>query len=434
MKKILIITYYWPPAAGPGVHRILKFSKYLPEFGWKPIILTVNEGAFPAQDATLLNDIPESCVIYKSNSFEPFSLYKKFIGMKKEDSIPDSVLLRGKANWKKKFADWVRLNIFIPDAKIGWLINAVKKGKEIVNIEKPDAIFSTSPPSTVHLIAKKIAASEKIPWVADFRDPWTEVFYYENRARNFIANYIDKKLENSVLESADRIVVVSDGFFNQNDSGINQKTRRLPNGFDLSDFEKFYGKAVEKNEKFTICYMGSLKPHQYIDSFFSVISMLSKENKYKNKFCLEFAGAIDPTIKAKIDEKEISFPINYHGYINHSDAISFINRADMLLLIIGKSKSAPKILSSKLFEYLAVKKPILAYGPVDGEASKIMKETNCGKMFNYDETDDAKEYILDTFNNWQENNNVVSIDLDMWKKYNRKSLTENLVKIIEEIT
>jgi hypothetical protein len=157
MKKVLIITYYWPPAGGPGVQRVLKFAKYLPEFGWQPLVLTVKNGEYPAYDKSLKNDIPPECKVYTTKSIEPFKLYKKFTGMAENEAIPVATLTENKKNWKKRLAYWIRLNLFIPDAKIGWIPFAVKAGKKIIQEEKPDIILSSSPPPTVHLIAKKLA-------------------------------------------------------------------------------------------------------------------------------------------------------------------------------------------------------------------------------------------------------------------------------------
>jgi hypothetical protein len=193
MKKVLIITYYWPPAGGPGVQRVLKFVKYLPELGWQPLVLTVKKGEYPAIDETLAKNIPPECKVFKTNIFEPSDLYKRFLGMDDKAKIPTAVLADNNPGLKKQIANLIRLNFFIPDAKIGWKKFAVEEGLKIIETEKPDLIFSSSPPPTVHLIAKKLAAKTNLKWVADFRDPWTDIHYYEKQPRLFFAKYLDRK-------------------------------------------------------------------------------------------------------------------------------------------------------------------------------------------------------------------------------------------------
>jgi hypothetical protein len=183
MKKVLIITYYWPPAGGPGVQRILKFAKYLPDFGWQPLVLTVSKGEYPALDKSLYKEIPQEAEVFKTKSFEPNLLYKKFVGLDQDASIPISVLSEEKSSLKKSLAHWIRINFFIPDAKIGWQPFAITEGKRIIENHQPDIIFSSSPPPTVHLIARRLKKYARLKWVADFRDPWTDIHYYENQNR-----------------------------------------------------------------------------------------------------------------------------------------------------------------------------------------------------------------------------------------------------------
>jgi len=256
MKKVLIVTYYWPPAGGAGVQRVLKFAKYLPQFGWQPIILTVENPDCPVIDDSLLNDIPPECKVYKTKAIEPFELYKKITGKNKSDKIPSDVLANSKnLTFAEKIARWIRINLFIPDAKIGWKYYAIKKAKRIIEQEKIDIIFSTSPPQTVALIAKKIAKISKLKWVADFRDPWMEIVYYQNLNRNNITKYIDGKLEKGVLKKADVLLTISADIVDLFRSKVDKKDYSIiPNGFDETDFLK---NEKKKNDFFHNCLYGS---------------------------------------------------------------------------------------------------------------------------------------------------------------------------------
>ena len=210
MRKVLIIAYYWPPAGGAGVQRVLKFAKYLPQFGWEPVILTVETPDSPIEDYSLLEDIPPNTKVYKTKALEPFNFYKKVTGRKKEEKISSDILVdNSRSSFVEKLSKWIRLNLFIPDAKIGWIPYAVKNGLKIINDENIDLIFSSSPPHTIQKIGKKLSKKSKLKWVADFRDPWMEIVHYQNVRRNFITKYIDSKLEKSILKTADGITTIS---------------------------------------------------------------------------------------------------------------------------------------------------------------------------------------------------------------------------------
>lgn len=422
MKKVLIITYYWPPAGGPGVQRVLKFAKYLPEFGWQPIILTVKNGEYPAYDESLQKDIPDSCKVYKTPALEPFSLHKKFTGMAEDERIPTAVLTEKKTNWKKKVTHWIRLNLFIPDAKIGWIPYAVKAGKHIIKKENPDMIFSSSPPPTVHLIAKSLARWSKIRWVADFRDPWTDIYHYEKNKISFFSTSINKKLEKNVLKSANKISCVAKGFFHE----LNLSYTVIPNGFDKSDINI----SNKGNKKFfTIRYMGSLKERQYVDSLFEVLKDLSQYDKFKNRIKLEIIGNVFESVRNKIIDKNCKyFDIKFLGYKPHTKAVSLIKNADALLFIIGKGKKGKYITTGKLFEYIMVKKPIIAFGPIGGVANKIITKTNTGKMFDYSDFTEVKNYIIKLFNLWS-NDETPEFREAKINKYSRKNLTKKLTKL-----
>jgi glycosyltransferase involved in cell wall biosynthesis len=428
MKKVLIITYYWPPAGGPGVQRVLKFSQYMVEYGWQPIVLTVNNGEYPGLDPGLEKKIPDSCLVFKTDSREPGSLYKRFVGMKQSEAIPVAVLTEKKNSWRKKLANWIRLNLIIPDAKIGWKPFALKEGEKIINKYQPDIIFSSSPPPTVHLIAKALSKKMGVKWIADFRDPWTKIHYYNQLPKNKLSQRIDKNLEKEVLKATDKITVVNQDFFDEIDK---QKEVVIPNGFDLSDFPVI--KIKNRNDKFTICYAGSFKTRQFLDSFFDALNEIVLDMDISNFIILEFLGNVDPIIKQKIESKKLPCEINFVGFVGHDQVLKKIIQADLLLLVIGKSDCAPHILSTKVFEYLNARKPILAFGPENGAVDKLLQKTKSGKLFNYDDKDNAIRYLRDQVQKWKDNIVYTDFDNEQISKYNRKTLTKKLVNIFEEI-
>jgi len=243
MKKVLIITYYWPPAGGPGVQRALKFTRFLPRNGWIPIILTVKNGDYPAMDKSLAGPVSDLKVFHTS-SIEPFRLYKLFTGRKQDESIPTFVLNQGQSErFSDRLSKWIRANLFIPDARIGWMPFAVQKGMKLIRDENIDLIFSTSPPHSLQLIAGSLAKKSGLPWISDFRDPWTEAFWTSGRLNKF-SRWLNNRFESNVFRRADLMVTVSPGlssfFYNKHQ----KQSEIIYNGF-----ETLYSDQV-KTEKF----------------------------------------------------------------------------------------------------------------------------------------------------------------------------------------
>ncbi len=423
MKKVLIIAYYWPPAGGAGVQRVLKYAKYLPEFDWEPVILTVNTPDSPIEDLSLLDDISPNAKIYKTKALEPFNLYKKITGKKADEKISSDILVdKTKSSFAEKVSRWVRLNIFIPDAKIGWIPYAVKAGIKIIDEENIDLIFSSSPPHTVQVIAQKLAHKSKLKWVADFRDPWLELIHYQaNKRLKFVQNY-EAKLEKEVLLQADSLITVSaaikEMFFN--------KTNRtdvhvIPNGFDESDIQLT---APSYSNEFIITYTGIISDTKIPTPLFFAVKKMKSEGI--NNIKLVFAGSICEKCLKEVKDFNLEDSFEYKGYLPHSESVKLLRAATILLLLIDDIPNNKGILTGKLFEYLGSKKPIFAIGPTDGDANKIIEDTNSGNMveFNHDE----KAYLLlkKMYDGWINNNLDYKFNVE---QYSRKKQAEQLAKI-----
>ena len=411
------------------MQRVVKFVKYLSEYGWQSIVLAPRSGNYPAADQSMLSEIPDDTKVYKTNTFEPVGLYKSFTGTRKDRQIPLAVLNEENISLSKKIANSVRLNLFIPDAKIGWKYFAVKTGKEIIKSEKPDIILSSSPPPTVQLIAHDLAQWSGLPWVADFRDPWTKIFYYDKMPRWQLAEKRDRRLEKKVLKQADKIVVVNKGFF---EADTDAETVQIPNGFDSAD--RPVNLKNQKNLKFTIRYMGSFKPKQQVESLPFLLKKLSDDPNMSGRIRVEFYGQTDMAIQQNLLHHKFNTELNFYDYVDHNKALELMYGADMLLLVIGKSENAGVISGTKTFEYIMAEKPILAFGPVEGQASKILQETASGKMFDYSDANSAFEFIKTHFTSWQKNKIDFHPDLDKIEKYDRKNLSKQLANILEGLT
>ncbi|MBN1299589.1 MAG: glycosyltransferase family 4 protein [Melioribacteraceae bacterium] len=422
MKKVLIITYYWPPSGGPGVQRVLKFAKYLPQFGWMPIILTVEKGNYPDYDKSLMNEIPNGTKVYKTKSFEPFEIYKSMTGRTGSDRIPTFELnKKNRLSAVEKLSRWLRANVFIPDAKIGWTRHIESEGLKIIEEEKPDIILSSSPPHSLQIGAMKLAQKSGVKWVADFRDPWTNAFWQKDLKRSGFALSKDRKMEHDVLFNADKVVAVSSTIASMFEIIASNKTRVITNGFDPEDFQT----AKVKRDKFTITYTGTLGESQKIDNFINAINGLN--DSIKNEIEINFFGSFHPSILSLQDKCR---NINFYNSIPHDRAVPEIINSDILLLVIPYAKENKGILTGKLFEYMATGNFILGIGPVSGEAASILNESGSGNMFDYG--DDLGEIILSKFNEWK-NGIGFSADKEKINRYSRINTTSQLINVFEEL-
>ena len=430
MKKVLIITYYWPPAGGPGVQRVLKFAKYLPQFGWQPIILTVENGEYPAIDETLAEDIPECCKIYKTNSIEPTFLYKKFTGMMPDEKIPVAILAEENKNWKRRIAKWIRLNIFIPDAKIGWIPFAVKRGREIIKKEKPDIIFSSSPPPTVHLIAMKLAKWSGIKWVADFRDPWTDIYHYDESKKTKLTQNIESKLEEKVLNSCNKIITVSEGFKGLFKPKIERSKiiEVITNGFDQDDIQIKINK--DYSNKFIISYAGKINHQQNPQNLWKTLSVIARNNdNFKRDLEIRLMGNINERVIQAIKLAGMNDNLINMNYINHNKLFHILSKSSILLLLVPDTKKNQGIIPGKIFEYISLKKYILGIGPPEGDSAKILNYTHSGKMFAFKDTKKLKYEILKLYDDWTKNN--FSINPTNIEQFTRKNITKKILKTFE---
>ncbi len=425
MKKVLIITYYWPPAGGPAIQRILKFVKYLPQFGWQPVILTVQNGNYPVIDHSLEKDIPADCRVYKTKSIEPFNLYKKFIGKKSDEKIPDYILDSNKDNLKEVISGWIRLNLFIPDSRIGWIPFAVKAGHTIIKNENIDLIFSSSPPHTVQIIAKRLARKTKIKWIADFRDPWVDILHYEVTKRSALTEFFDSQLEKSALKHADTIICVNQQIIENFKRRVKNKYFTIYNGFDEEDFINIIKK---QSDKFRITYAGSLPESSNLSTV--LLTLKNIDEDVRKNIELFFYGSVNQTVRNEIEELKLTDMVKLNPYVPHQRLIEYLVNSDILLLVVPETAKNKGIITGKLFEYLATGNFILALGPKAGEAAKILEKTHGGRIYDYHE--DLTEIFKQRYVSWLKKDAFTS-NIEEINKFSRKNQTRTLVHIFEEV-
>lgn len=389
-KKALIITYYWYPYGGVGNYRISRFVKYLLKSGWDITVLTTKKASGIPEEPD--DPIFDRVKVYRSNIIEPVGFLKN-----KKSSTPQtvnpSVFYQKDLSLKSKLAVWVRLNLMIPDAKFTWKWFAVSLGKKIIEKEKPDIILSTSPPPTTSVIAKKLSSWSGLPWVADFRDPWTNIYYYDERPQGKWAKRKNKKLEASVLKAADHLTLVNNGFFPDHD--ISERSSVIPNGFDPDHMISTPTKTTKDSSKFVIRYFGSLKINQRPDAFISALKIISQKHPdVASKVHFEFYGSIDPQVQKDIESVSELITSSFTGFIPHDEMMEKVVNSDLLLLAIGRTKNSKFALSTKVFEYMISGNPVLGIGPTDGAASDLVSKTNIGKFFDRTDSDGVAEFII----------------------------------------
>jgi len=429
-KKVLIITYYWPPSGGAGVQRWLKFVKYLPEFGWEPVIYTPENPEYPVLDQTLEKDIPAGIRVLKTKVWEPYSFYKKFIGLKKEDKINASFTSEKKKPKRiENLSIWIRGNLFIPDARKYWILPSVKYLSNYLRENPVDVIISTGPPHSMHRIAHKLQSITKIPWIADFRDPWTQISYYKDLKLSAWADYKHKKLEKKTLAGADQVIVVSDGMKQEFDGIYQRDYEVISNGFDTADIPQT---VIVPDKKFTIAHIGILAKSRNPEALWKALKEIADQNnRFKEHLEIKLVGKVDINVLEIIKTYGLENNLNLIPYLPHDKVILEQNKSAVLLLLIHNTPKAKQILTGKIFEYLSARRPILCIGPEDGDAAKIINKTKSGATVDRDNEIDLKARVLKLYDNYL---NQTKFDGgENIEQYSRRSLTKKLSGVLKEV-
>lgn len=427
-KKILIITYYWPPAGGPGVQRWLKFVKYLPDFGWKPTVFIPKNPSYPIIDETLAQEVSKDLDVIKTKIWEPYQI-AEFFGKDNKKFKAGQFDVGKNQTWKSRLSVWVRGNFFIPDARVFWVKPSAKFLKEYLKKNHFDAFVTTGPPHSMHLIGLELKKEfPDLKWIADFRDPWTEISYYKHLKLTKSSDQKHRDLEQKVFETADITLATSySDAENFRKKGANAFC--ITNGFDQVDSEIQI--SGSKKQKFTLSYIGVLEQLRNPAILWQVLSELIQGNAdFKNDFELKFVGRIDDKILAEIESSVLKNSVKNLGYLAHSEANIEMQSSDLLLMTNFPNESSQGIIPGKIFEYLATGKPIVSFGPKDSDVKKILEETNAGKHFSYEDSLDLKLFILGKYQEWK--SGKITSDTQNIEKFSRRNLTERLSEILEE--
>ncbi len=430
MKRVLIVTYHWPPSGGIGVLRCLKIAKYLRNFGWEPVIYAPLNAQYEYIDNTNIKDIPENITVLRHKIFEPFNLFKKLSGRKKTDSANPVYISDRKKGLVDKFAIWVRANYFIPDARALWIKPSVKYLTKYLETNPVDAIFSDGPPHTNTVIAMRLSQKFGIPWLADFQDPWTQVDYYTMFPISKRADKIHHRLEQEVFASAYKITIASPTWAADLESIGAFDVSPVFYGYDDDDYKNI--QIAETNE-FSIAHAGVLGVDRKPGTLLKVLADIKNENPaFADALRIKFAGQVDYTIEQQISQLGLSNNYIAYGKITRPKAIEIVFNSQILLLPLNKANNAKGRIPGKLFELLRANKTILCLGPDNSDTANIITNCNGGVTLPYDNYEVLKQFIIDKFNLFI-NNKLVSQTNNI-EQYSNFNQTKIVAQFLDQIT
>ena len=426
MKRVLVITYYWPPVGGSGVQRWVKFAKYLPSEGWQPVIYTPSNPDMGSIDESLLSEIPAEAEIIKRPIFEPYGIYRKLTGSKGQIKIEANPGATGGKSFLKRLSLWIRSNFFMPDPRCMWINPSVRFLKKYLKEHPVDIIVSTGPPQSMHLIARKVSLSTGIPWVADFRDPWTKIFYFKHLKLSRLARRKHFELEQKVLDDATAVVAVSPLVQADFAAMTSTPVHLVTNGYDESD----YIDTVEPDDGFNIVHTGLLTAEgNPVELWKALGEKCRTDAEFASSFKLTLAGKTDTAVLDSIRQAGLGEYMTNLGYIDHDKAVQQQRKASVLILPIREEPETKAILPGKLFEYLAARRPIIGVGTGEGAMATVLKETGAGNIFDWDDSAGISEYVDSLWNAFKAGG-VITPDADI-EKYSRRMTTRKMVELFD---
>ena len=437
MKRVLIISYYWPPTGGSGVQRWVKFAKYLPSEGWQPVIYTPENPEQLAIDESLAAEIPAEVKVIKKRIVEPYEIYKKLLrksGHSKEAVEVNPVNAQNKS-FLQKVAMWVRGNLFRPDPRCMWIGPSVRFLKKYLKEHPVDLIVSTGPPQSMHLIGRRLALETGLPWIADFRDPWTKIFYFKHLSMTHSTERWHKKMEMKVLDDASVVVAVSPLVQQEFQAMTSTRVELITNGFDECDFaaEPCHEAEGGSDNEFCITHTGLFAADGNPTVLWEVLAeKCASDNAFRKALKIKLIGKTDESILTALNEAGLSECVKNIGYLPHSEAVEQQRNASLLILPLRKEPEYKAVLPGKLFEYLASRRPVLGIGQKDGAMAMILNETKTGVVLDWEDREAIACHIDSC---WEKHlaGKLVTDGADI-SQFTRRSLTRRMAQLFDSLT
>ncbi len=426
MRKVFIITYYWPPAGGPGVQRVLRFVRYLPEFGWLPVVFTVEKGTYPALDPSLIGQIPRQCRVYTSPIVEPYGLFRRLMGRGQEEAIPNFVMSEvAGAGWAGGLARWIRANLFVPDARVGWLLTGIGPALKALRKEQPEVLFASSPPHTIQLLACRLVKHHPLPWVADLRDPWSEAFWMADAPRCRLIQQLDRHLERTVLQQASAVTTVSPGIARLFERKAPNRYEVIRNGIELLPARP------EPIPQFRILFFGHLSELQNPAPLLEAVAGLPEAERRQVE--VVFVGRVFPDHFQLFEQFQDRVNIQVKPYMPHARLMAFARQASLLFRPIVQSRYAHANIGAKTYDYLALRKPMLTLGQPGSESERLLRDTASGALFAYTDVPGIARYIRKVFQQWRRNGYVLLDNEARLRPYTIRAQVKKLAGLLDDL-
>ncbi len=429
-KKVLIITYYWPPSGGSGVQRWLKFVKYLPGFGCEPYVFTPENPAFQLRDESLLSDVPKEAEIIRLPIWEPYEVFFRLSSLfgSKKSTQASGLVAGSKMTLFQKLSTWIRGNLFIPDPRVFWVRPSVKFLDDFLKENNINTIITTGPPHSIHLIGYRLKKKNpSLRWFADFRDPWSEWGLLDSLQVGSIARMIHRKMEANVLRLADNVITITPFYVRRFEKLSARKVSLLTNGYDEDDFKNL---TMQATQRFILRHVGIVNEKCDPRPFMEALSQLASEYpEFGSSVQVDFVGDVHPQFKSFVKESSmISTFTTFTTPVPHKELIGLYGSSSVLLIILTGYKDAEGYMPGKLFEYIATGLPIIGTGPVDGDASALLKEVGVGEMIDVKDVDQIKTKVLSYFDAWRKGTVLNSTKAGV--KYSRREITRALTELL----
>jgi len=433
LKRVLVITYYWPPSGGAGVQRVLKTVKYLRDFGWEPVVYTAEDAAYPVLDESLLKDVAPDLEVIRGPIWEPYELYKRFTRQKKNERVYSGFMTDdAEPSLTQRASVWIRGNFFIPDARKFWIRPSVKLLKAYLQDKPVDAILSSGPPHSTHLIARNLKRHLGTPWLADFRDPWTNIDFYDQLMLTGRADRAHKAKEQSVIREADRMVTVSWSWAEDFRRLGRKDIETVTNGFDEADFPETA--EAERDEAFTICHIGSLNRDRNSLPLWETLAMMAGAHPaFKKALRLRFIGKTEANTFAQLSELGLEDNVENVAYMPHGEVVGELSRAHVLLLLTNDTPNVLGVVPGKIYEYLAARRPILAIGTTAGDAARILRETGAGVMCGFQGREAMERTLTTLFADYRNGASTYAGDPAAIRQFTRRGAAGRVAEILEEM-
>ena len=437
MKRVLIITYYWPPTGGSGVQRWVKFAKYLPSEGWQPVIYTPENPEQLAVDTTLEKEIPAEAEIVKTHITEPYELYRKFLKRSghSKDAVEVNPVNAQNKTFLQKAAMWVRGNFFRPDPRCLWIDPSVRFLEKYLKDHPVDLIVSTGPPQSMHLIGRKLAQRTGLPWIADFRDPWTKIFYFKHLCLTKATEKWHMKMEKKVLDDATRVVAVSPLVQQEFQAMTQTPVELITNGFDECDFAPEACKEAHggPDADFTMTHTGLFAADGNPTVLWDVLAEKSTtDENFRRQLKIRLVGKTDGQIISSINDAGLKDNLIDMGYQPHDAAIEQQRTASLLILPLRKEPEYKAVLPGKLFEYLASWRPVLGIGQPDGAMSMILGSAKAGKVLDWNDKAAISQFIDECWEKHQKG--TLTIEGADLSQFTRRNLTAKMAELFNSLT